>query len=440
MKGIKGNNKTFDFSGTQLELLKNHELKVCYCGPQGTGKSWAVLAKIYLIAQKYPGARILLVRDTKASLTQSTLVTLEREVFHKNEKALIIGGNRKGRTSYVLTNGSEIVLGGVAEPERVFSTEYDVIVIEEATVGVSFDAYESLLGRLRNGKTSYHQMILVCNPSSPHHWIKQEADKGKIKLINAKHTDNPKLYNLQNKEWTEKGLNYLSILQGYSDIKRKRLYEGNWVEAEGLIFTEWNDSTHIVSDINDISFDNYYGVIDFGYTDAGVAMKVGRTHEDELYIIKSECRTRFDINWWAGKVKEIQGDDSMVWICDSASPASIETLKQAGINAVPTKKGPGSKLKNISVIKARLLPSIITNKPKLFWWDKANLSPDPYLLRDKEPWNLPMEMGLYSWRKNKEGQSKEEPQDGGDHHIDALGYLCNYLSNAPKAIEFAFAM
>jgi len=52
-----------------------------YDGPAGTGKTKSVLEKVHLAAMKYPGMRALLVRATRASMTDSVLVEFESTVL-----------------------------------------------------------------------------------------------------------------------------------------------------------------------------------------------------------------------------------------------------------------------------------------------------------------------------------------------------------------------
>ena len=67
--------------GAALQLFYNREPEVLLSGPAGTGKSRALLEKVYLCAQKYPRMRALIVRKTRASLTESGLVTFEEKVL-----------------------------------------------------------------------------------------------------------------------------------------------------------------------------------------------------------------------------------------------------------------------------------------------------------------------------------------------------------------------
>ena len=67
----------------QGRLREAHEYRgdeLVVSGPAGTGKTRCNLQHVYETLLDYPGARAPLLRKTRESLTQSTLVTLERFV------------------------------------------------------------------------------------------------------------------------------------------------------------------------------------------------------------------------------------------------------------------------------------------------------------------------------------------------------------------------
>jgi hypothetical protein len=55
-------------------------------------------------------------------------------------------------------------------------------------------------------------------------------------MLLSRHEDNPRLYNHSALSWTPEGLQYLAKLQRLSGVRRKRLYEGQWVAAEGSAY------------------------------------------------------------------------------------------------------------------------------------------------------------------------------------------------------------
>ena len=211
-------------------------------GPAGTGKSRGVLEKVFVCAAKYPRTRILLCRKTRTSMTTSTLVTWEEKVLALLP-GLCSGASKAVRRTYRFPNGSEIDVCGLDNPDRIMSTEYDLIAAFEATE-LNQDDYEKLASRLRNGVMPYQQMIADCNPAGNSHYLKRLADDGKITRFPSRHEDNPMLFDGEN--WTKAGRDYLDTLGMLTGTLRKRLLEGLWASAEGMVFENWRADVHLI--------------------------------------------------------------------------------------------------------------------------------------------------------------------------------------------------
>ena len=201
--------------------------RVLVDGPAGTGKTRGLLEKAFVAAAKYNRARILLCRKTRASMTETVLVTWEDKVLPPGS-SIKMGAARRTRSVYSFPNGSEIVIAGLDNPERIMSSEYDLIICFEATE-ISEDDVELLDTRLRNGVMPYQQLILDCNPAGPNHHLKRRADRGWFERLPSRHEDNPVLWN--GSDWTEAGRLYLSRLDALTGHRRSRLLEGHWAAA-----------------------------------------------------------------------------------------------------------------------------------------------------------------------------------------------------------------
>lgn len=214
----------FRAKGAAASLFRSNADEVLICGPAGTGKTRAALEKINWFCDAHPGVRVLVCRETRVSLTESVLVTWENKVLWQGHPALKGDASRANRHSYRYDNGSEVIVGGLDNPDRIMSTEYDMIYVAEATE-TREEAWEKLLTRLRNDKGPYHQAIADCNPAAPQHWLNQRAIRGQMIRLLSLHKDNPSC--------TEEYLGRLAQLSGH---RRARLFEGKWVAAEGSVF------------------------------------------------------------------------------------------------------------------------------------------------------------------------------------------------------------
>ena len=64
----------------QEEFLKASKKYIAFGGARGGGKSWAVRTKAKLLALRYPGIKILIVRRTYPELKRNHIITLRQEL------------------------------------------------------------------------------------------------------------------------------------------------------------------------------------------------------------------------------------------------------------------------------------------------------------------------------------------------------------------------
>lgn len=228
---MRGPNRPYKPYGAARTLLYCKDPEILIEGPAGTGKSRAVLEKIFIVANKYDGCRIAIARETRKSLTSTILVTWEELVVPQGHPVLK-GARREQRSIYRFPNGSEIVCCGLDDPDKIMSGEFDLIYVAEAT-DTQEDTVEKLTTRLRWNRLPYQQLILDCNPAHPLHWLNLRFHRpGKTRLL-SRHEDNPTV--------TEQYLNVLRDLTGH---RRARLFEGLWVAAEGARWPTLEKRTH----------------------------------------------------------------------------------------------------------------------------------------------------------------------------------------------------
>jgi len=231
-----------ELRGDNLAAFNSTAREVILSGPAGTGKSRAWLTKAHYVASKYPGARVLLVRKTRESMTDSTLVTFERDVLGEGHP-LTYGPSRENRHSYKYDNGSEIVVAGMKQSgkdmtAKIMSTDYDLILPFEITE-FQLNEWERFLTRLRSGVLPYQQLGGDCNPGPPSSWIWSRQLSGRCVFLQSLHKDNPRWHD--GNDWTPEGIIYIDTLKSLTGYMRDRLYEGRWVQATGVIFDAWSD-------------------------------------------------------------------------------------------------------------------------------------------------------------------------------------------------------
>jgi phage terminase large subunit len=417
--------------GAALAIMGCRDPEVLIEGPAGTGKSRAILQKLDFCCRKYPAIRVLMLRQVRATLSSTVLVTFEQHVLHPADP-IKEGASRAHRYSYVYPNGSEIVIAGLDKPSKAMSSEYDMIAIFEA-VETKRDAVVTLIGtRLRNNRMPYQQAIYDCNPDQPFHWLNvlaSEPDPERpghtvITRFCSRHTDNPRLYNRETQAWTEQGEQYMSKLRRLTGSLRLRLLEGKWAAAEGAVYEEqWDPAVNLVKTLPDPRRIAYYLVsMDWGFTNPGVLQVWGVDMDDVAYLIYEVYRSQRTMPWWIDRLNEVAvrwpAWDKRV-TADPAESDHIAMVNKAGFRCTEANNDvvPG-----INAVRDRMADKG-NGKAGLYLYALANEQIDEELREASKPWSSQMEMGVYAYPKGQDGKPiKEKPVKVFDHGMDAMRY------------------
>jgi hypothetical protein len=446
----------YDPRGAARELFRCRDPEVLMEGPAGTGKTRAVLEKVNLALLKYPGARALIVRKSRESMTETVLVTLESHVIPPNPAAYPdTGANlRRVRQSYVYPNGSELVVGGMDKADKIMSAEYDLIGAFEATELTEDDA-EKLTTRLRNGAMPYQQAIFDCNPGAPTHWLNRRAARpfavspdlaaylpparsGQTQMTRllSRHEDNPRLFDLKAGRWTPRGATYVAKLDALTGHRRLRLRQGRWAAAEGLVYDGWDAAVHLV-DALPAGWRHWrkFRAVDFGYVNPFVCQWWAVDPDGRMYLYRQLYRTRTLVEDHAARIVALSAADGRIEATVADHDAEDRaTLARHGIDTVPAYK---SLREGIQLVGERLRPAG-DGRPRLFVVrDCLADGTDPELDAAKRPADTVAEFDGYVYPKGTDGKPlKEEPVKADDHGLDALRYAVAYVDlQGPMVVE-----
>jgi len=403
--------------GAARDLLHCRDADVLISGPAGTGKSTAVMMKAFLIAEKYPGARILFTRKTRASMSETVLVDWEQSVVPPGHPCMK-GAHRSHRTHYQFSNGSTIVVNGMDNADRIMSAYYDVVCLFEATE-LSEDDYEKITSRLRTGVVPYKQAISDCNPNAPTHWIKQRADAGGLTHLVSRLEDNPRFYDHKANDWTNEGREYRARLQSMTGLRYQRLYEGKWVGAEGQVFDEFDPQTHIIEPFDIPDGWRRFRSIDFGFTNPFACLWLAMDHDDRMFVYRQWYMSQWIVEDHADKIRTLSGDERIGLTVADHDAEDRATLRRHGIDTVPADKDVST---GIQAVQSRLRVQG-DGKPRLFIFRDSLVEPDPKLQTARKSTCLEHEIPAYVWQQARDGHpEKEEPVKVNDHGCDALRY------------------
>ncbi len=422
--------------GNAVELFYCKAPEVLYEGAAGTGKSRACIEKLHLLAMKYPGAKLLMVRKTLVSLSGSGIQTYEQHVAKEHlatGEVQFFGGSTREPASYRYKNGSRIVLGGMDKALKVMSTEYDIIYVQEATELTEND-WEALTTRLRNGKIPYQQLIADCNPDMPTHWLKLRCDRGQTQSIPSRHEDNPVLFNQSTGLHTPAGAAYMKALDNLTGVRYERLRLGIWAAAEGLVYEEYNPSVHVVNKPKEPPADwTRFLSIDFGFTNPFVCQFWAIDHDGRAYLYKEIYKTRTLVEDHAKQIKELLRNEPRIQYIitdhDAEDRATLE--RHLGMSTTKANKNVSE---GLQAVAARLKVQA-DGKPRIYLCRDAVVERDSMLENEKKPCSTLEEIAGYVWNTDKDAPVKIN-----DHGMDAMRYMVAHLDirDVPTLRTFNF--
>lgn len=408
--------------GAMIKIWECLDQEVLAEGPAGTAKTRTILEMLDFVARKYAKARILIVRKTRTSMTHSVMATFERFVkrpdvhFHTTDQA------------YRYTNKSIIAVFGMDNPNKILSSEWDVVYWNEATEGTE-NEWEMLSTRLRGGVVPYQQQIGDCNPDVTHHWLNQRADTPKMTRIVTRHEDNPLYWDAAKGEYTPEGERYVKgVLDKLSGVRFLRYRKGIWASREGLVYDGFDRTVHVISRDKLPELRTRFRAIDFGFSNAFVCQWYGLDYDGRMYMYREIYYTQRTVKVHSKQINELsEGETITTTVCDHDAEDRA-TLKENGIASVAARKAirPG-----IDAVTERLKVQG-DGKPRIFIVEDATVEIDLSLKESGLPTSTLEEFGSYSWPVSKPDRNdKEVPTDAYNHSMDCIRYAVMHLDGKP---------
>lgn len=421
------------------EILSAADKEILLSGPMGTGKTRAICERLVRDAIRYPDSRILVVRRWQNRLAGTVLVTLhdalEGMMEGRNRFVRRYGGGPFEPTSYQFGNGTQILVTGLDNPSKVKSAQYDLAFISEVTELETEEQYELVLSRLRNRKMPTQQLISDCNPGSPYHWVKRRADGGRLRMMHSTHKDNPVLWR-RSTGWTPEGTEYVEGTLGrLTGVNYKRNALGLWVAAEGAVYDEWDDDTHVI-DAMPPDFDAARGApgwrlwmsVDFGFNDPTCVQWWAQRAAGGPLVLYRELMVAQHTSDQVGALARAQmteAEQAAVWTCyaDHSPDGQAAFSGAAGVPVENAPKGRDSILEGIMSVQ-RLMRADADGLPGLLVLRSAPVLRDEVLVETGRPASFLEEIVGYCWQRDPDGRlARDKPQDKDNHSMDAARYF-----------------
>ena len=471
--------------GAVALLFQTYDSEILIDGPAGTGKTFGVVRYCDYLCRKYPAARILWVRETLQSMRESVQQIYEDHVLWPGHPCLSKGGSRSGRSEYIYPNGAMIVLAGLDTPERLMSTEFDIIVVFEATnPHVREKAWTLLTTRMRGtgiphpecrypdgvdeDGTSIRQRMAAgefpggededghplffrraiadCNPDDEMHWLWRRFKAGHMTRLRSLHVDNPTCTN-----------DYLAKLDALPGVWRQRMKEGLWVQAEGAIWSTFSASRHEVDiefqfealtgrrfvrvsdwvddagNIAEMPLSAVIAGIDWGHSQPGSLQVFGVTSERRCFQLAEYYAAGKGIDWWAERIVEAVDEFHLEVIrCDPSRPDLIEHMnkhlgprqgREVGGICQPANNKRASSKAGVGDMGGLDAVREAFRKDALFLNRNGLRHFDTTLDAAHLPTRVRMEIGGYVFDRDKDGKLLEIPvKNAIDHGCDAVRY------------------
>lgn len=256
------------------------------------------------------------------------------------------------------------------------------------------------------------QLFWNCNPDSPNHFIKTDfldnpKLKGKVKQFHFLMEDNPSL-----------DPQYVADLKlMYSGVWYKRMIQGLWVQAEGLIYDMFGDR-NIVTTLPQ-QFDRYYVSCDYGTQNPCVFLLFG-VSGDTHYLIKEY--------YYDGRNNQRQKTDDEY---ANDFEAFVAGIKLAGIAVDPSAASFIAALRKrkfvITPAKNSVLDGIRTTA--------TFISLNKFFVHHSCE-NTIKEFASYSWDLKASRNGEDKPISELNHSMDSIRYFYNTFAGKPQIKTF----
>lgn len=221
----------------KLFLLDTHRY-IAFGGARGGGKSWAVRTKAMLLALKYSGIKIMIVRRTYPELRANHITPMKS----------ILGDNAVYKDStkeFSFHNGSVIMFRHcqtASDLDKYQGTEVDILFLDEATQ-LSEEEYDRFKACVRGVNNFPKRIYLTCNPGGVGHSFVKRLFVDRV----YKEFENPDDYSFirsfvtDNTALIKSDPDYIKQLEALPPKLRKAWLEGDWNIFDGQFFEEFRD-------------------------------------------------------------------------------------------------------------------------------------------------------------------------------------------------------
>lgn len=405
----------FDPLPWQVAPFRCTDPVVLLTGSAGGGKSRLAAEKVHGYCLRYPGAVAICLRKRREFASKSVVYAL-KEVQGDDPRVAFHAGDNM----FNYENGSRIFVAGMGDDNQRQALRSingdgsaDIIWGEEANALIE-DDHNELLARRRGKAAPWRQIIYSTNPDVPTHWIKRRLmDGGEATVFYSNASDN-----------THNPDDYIDTLNSLSGVLHMRLALGQWVQAEGVVYEDWNEAIHVIDPFPIPSYWRRFRVVDFGYTNPFVCQWWAVDQDGRMYRYREIYMSKRTVKVHARQINELSVGEHIEQTVTDHDAEDRATLNEEGIYSQNAAKdvSPG-----IQAVMQRLRPGH-DGKPRIFFFRNALVEVDETLDAARKPLCTEQEFPGYVWQHDTSGKPvKEEPVKVNDHGMDTARYAVMYV-------------
>lgn len=386
------NDLVFDTAVIRSTLagIKAGKKMIIQQGGTNSGKTYGVLLALYLFAVSAQERKLISVVGCTMPHLRRGAVRQFNDICEKMGQEVNVN---KTNLTYDFQNCT-IEFFSADDNDKVRGSKRDILFVNEANL-INYERYRQLAIRTEQVE------IIDFNPTSEfwlHEKILPHRDNFLYKITTYK--DNPTV--------SQKIIDDIERLK-HTDPQAYRVYaEGKTGQIEGLVF----DNAKI-AEVWPLLKRRAYG-LDFGYSNDPTALVEVGLAFGEIYAREIIYETGLIVPDISKRMEEMGVRRIDEIFADAADPASIEQLRRSGWNIRAAKKGKGSIMLGIDLIKSHGL----------------NIH--------KNSVNLIKERLNYKWKQDRDMNLINTPIDSWNHGMDAIRYYCiSKLKRGRSFVNFA---
>lgn len=370
--------KSVGLSAKQMLFMRESSSRVCLLeGSIRSGKTIVSLLRWLMFVARAPrGGELVMIGRTRDAVFRNVLKPLQDDSLFGDLASVTVYTNGSP-TAKIFGRTVHIIGASDAKAEKVIrGMTVAGAYVDEVTV-IPEEFFTQLLGRM---SVPGAQLFGTTNPDSPAHWLRTKFLDRIHELPDWKSwhftiDDNPSL--------TE---SYKAGIRAeFTGLWFRRFILGEWVAAEGAVYSMWDPAVHVIPEAN----------VPSGLTPLYVGLDFGAVHPSRGYLVQMSADRLYVTHEWApakGLTSAQQAESAKAWIAsipqpkwvavDHAAQGFLADLRLAGVqrtmhafkSVLPGIQTIGNLLAGQRLVVSDACAELIKEFPGYVWDEKASLA------------------------------------------------------------------